>query len=128
LLVPGCTLYLPSKPVPSSSLMPSPARLAPGSSSGSGGLPSSLALRNVVTKGLSVEEYTRIIGQDPENAEAYNERGKAYLSKREYDRAIQDFNQALRLRPYFGEAKDNLKEAERAKAKVACGFQLFCNP
>ena len=129
LIVPGCKVKIPYRsaltPLPAS--LPSAGSPAPASRP-SGGLLPSLKLRNVVTKGLSVEEYTKIIGQDPDNAEAYNERGKAYLSKREYDRAIQDFNQALRLRPYFGEAKDNLKEAERAKAKVACGFQLFCNP
>jgi len=127
LMVPGCTIKMPARSAVTPAL-PGPAGPAFGSSSGSKGLPSSLTLHNVVTKGLSVEEYTRIIGQDPANAEAYNERGKAHLSKREYDQAIQDFNQALRLRPLFGEANDNLKEAERAKAKVACGFKLFCNP
>ncbi|HET9282355.1 MAG TPA: tetratricopeptide repeat protein [Candidatus Angelobacter sp.] len=130
LLVPGCKVNVPRRSAftPFTPALPGAAGPALGSSPGSKGPPSSLMLRNVVTKGLSVEEYTRVISQDPNNAEAYNERGKAYLSKREYDRAIQDFNQALRLRPYYGEAKDNLKEAERAKAKVACGFQLFCNP
>jgi len=129
LLVPGCEVNLPSKSgfIPPSPPLPSAASPVPGSRPGGGLLPS-LNLRNVVTKGLSVEEYTRIIAQDPDNAEAYNERGKAYQSRREYDRAIQDFNQALRLRPYFAEAKDNLEDAKRSKAKVACGFQLHCNP
>src|SRR5579859_2102872 len=129
LLVPGCKFKVPSRSAftPPSPQLPSPTSPAPGSRRGAGLLPS-LNLRSVVTKGLSIEEYTRIIAQDPDNAQAYNERGKAYLSKREYDRAVQDFDQALRLWPYFGEAKNNLEEAKRAKAKVACGFQLHCNP
>ncbi|HEY2915401.1 MAG TPA: tetratricopeptide repeat protein [Candidatus Angelobacter sp.] len=130
LMVPGCKIKIPRRSalIPFTPTLPGTAGPAFGSSPGSKGPPSSLTLRNVVTKGLSVEQYTRIIGQDPDNAEAYNERGKAYLSRREYDRAIQDFNQALRLWPYFSEAKNNLEEAKRAKAKVACGFQLHCNP
>jgi tetratricopeptide (TPR) repeat protein len=129
LIVPGCKVKIPYRSAlnPLSAPLPSAASPAPGSRRGAGLLPS-LNLRNVVTKGLSVEEYTKIIAQDPDNAQAYNERGKAYLSKREYDRAIQDFDQALRLWPYFSEAKNNLEEAKRAKAKADCGFQLHCNP
>ena len=129
LIVPGCKVKIPYRsalnPLPAS--LPSAASPAPASRP-SGGLLPSLKLRNVVTKGLSVEEYTRIIGQDSENSQAYNERGKAYLSKREYTRAIQDFEQALRLWPYFAEAKNNLEEAKRAKAKADCGIKMFCNP
>lgn len=129
LIVPGCKVKIPYRsaltPLPAS--LPSAASPALGSRP-SGGLLPSLKLGNVVTKGLSVEEYTKIISQTPDNSQAYNERGKAYLSKREFDRAIQDFEQALRLWPYFSEAKNNLEEAKRAKAKAACGSQLFCNP
>lgn len=129
LIVPGCKVKIPYRSAlnPLSAPLPSAASPAPGSRRGAGLLPS-LNLRNVVTKGLSVEEYTKIIAQDPDNAQAYNERGKAYLSKREYDRAIQDFDQALRLWPYFSEAKNNLEEAKRAKAKADCGIKMFCNP
>lgn len=129
LIVPGCKVKIPyraaSTPLPAS--LPSAGSPAPASRPNGSLLPS-LKLRNVVTKGLSVEEYNRIISQDPDNSQAYNERGKAYLSKREYDRAIQDFEQALRLWPYFSEAKNNLEEAKRAKAKVDCGIKIFCNP
>ena len=129
LIVPGCKVKIPyrSALTPPSPQLPSAASPAPASPRGAGLLPS-LNLRNVVTKGLSVEEYTKIIAQDPDNAQAYNERGKAYLSKREYDRAIQDFDEALRLWPYFSEAKNNLEEAKQGKARVDCGFRIHCNP
>jgi tetratricopeptide (TPR) repeat protein len=129
LLVPGCKVKVPYRSAlnPLSAPLPSAASPAPGSRRGTGLLPS-LNLRNVVTKGLSVEEYTKIIGQDPDNSQAYNERGKAYLSRREYDRAIEDFYQALRLWPYFAEAKKNLEEAKQAKAKADCGLQMLCHP
>ena len=38
---------------------------------------------------------------DPNYAEAYNNRGAAYDDKREYDRAIQDYDQAIRLNPNY---------------------------
>lgn len=43
--------------------------------------------------------YTDAIQNDPENAQLYVERGKAYEGLREYDLAIQDFNTAMKLNP-----------------------------
>jgi tetratricopeptide (TPR) repeat protein len=124
LLMPGCQLYLPSTPAP------------PFSVSNSGGLPSGNASnsgqafsleRTSVSKGLSISEYTKIILREPGNADAFNERGKAYRAIGDFEHAIDDFNHAISLRPFFREAKLNLEEARKAKARKACGFQLFCD-
>jgi tetratricopeptide (TPR) repeat protein len=46
------------------------------------------------------------ITQDPKYAVAYQNRGKAYISKGDYDHAIADFNQAIRLDPHSVNAYD----------------------
>ena len=79
-----------------------------------------------VLTGLSVDAYTKIILGEPGNADAFNERGKAYRAIGEFDHAIRDFAEAIRLRPFFLEAKNNLEEAKQAKGKSACGFQIVC--
>jgi lipoprotein NlpI len=43
---------------------------------------------------------TRAIELEPNLVFAYQARGTAYAHKREYERAIQDYDQALRLNPY----------------------------
>src|SRR5438477_1980875 len=40
-------------------------------------------------------------------AKAFRRRGNAYDAKGEYDRAIQDFDQAIRLKPNYDEAFTN---------------------
>jgi tetratricopeptide (TPR) repeat protein len=43
------------------------------------------------------------VGKASENLSvAYNNRGDAYYKKGDYDRAIQDFSEAIRLSPSFG--------------------------
>jgi len=43
--------------------------------------------------------YTEQIRQSPNNAEAYNLRGRGYSEKGNHDHAIADFNMAIRLNP-----------------------------
>jgi tetratricopeptide (TPR) repeat protein len=47
------------------------------------------------------------------NAEAYLDRGVAYGGKGDYDRAIADFEAALRINPNDANAKNNLEIARR---------------
>ena len=55
--------------------------------------------------------------RDPNDAAAYNDRGVAYARKGKYDRAIQDFDQALRLDPNQALAYYNRGLAYRRKGE-----------
>jgi tetratricopeptide (TPR) repeat protein len=45
----------------------------------------------------AIVDCTEAIRLDPNDAEAYKERGNAYFSKRDYDHAIADCTEAIRL-------------------------------
>ena len=55
----------------------------------------------------ALEDYNRVIELKPDFAEAYHNRGTAYLSKAEYDQAIADYNRVIELKPDFAEAYHN---------------------
>jgi tetratricopeptide (TPR) repeat protein len=48
-------------------------------------------------------------------AAAYNNRGISYYNKRDYNRAIADYETALRIDPNYTNAKNNLENARRAR-------------
>jgi tetratricopeptide (TPR) repeat protein len=52
---------------------------------------------------------------DPNFAYAYGSRGFAYLGKKDYDKAIADFEAALRIDPNNEEDKKYLEEAKKLK-------------
>ena len=54
-----------------------------------------------------IELYTKVIGIDPENASAYNNRGVAYRKKGEYDNAIADYTKAIEIDPKYALAYYN---------------------
>lgn len=69
----------------------------------------------------SIDNLTEIIARNPDDAEAYKERGKAYQILEEHALAIQDFTQAIKLSPniydegsYYlrGISYDNLADDE----------------
>jgi Tfp pilus assembly protein PilF len=41
--------------------------------------------------------------------------GNAYLSKKDYERAVANFEAALKIDPNHAEAKDGLEEARKAR-------------
>ncbi len=47
----------------------------------------------------AIEAYSHAITLNPNNADAYGNRGVAYVSKDDYDLAIEDFNKAIQLDP-----------------------------
>lgn len=67
--------------------------------------------------------YTKAIELDPKQALAFNNRGFAYYTKKNYDLALKDYDQAIALNPNFalaynnrGDAYFQRKEYDRAQA------------
>ena len=54
-----------------------------------------------------IEDYSKAIASNPNNAFAYTMRGLAYADKKQYDRAIEDYNKAIALNPNYAEAYYN---------------------
>ena len=72
----------------------------------------------------AIAAYTEAIRTNPDDAEAYFQRGDAYGMQGDYDKAIADFTEVIRLDPNYPEADSRLKFASRVKdaqAKAAAG-------
>ena len=65
-----------------------------------------------------IESWTQLIRLNPKNADAFYERGRNYRKKGDYDHAIQDFTEAIRLKPDFPGAQRNLEETKKEKAEA----------
>ena len=71
-----------------------------------------------VVKSLNMASSTQVL--DPKDASAFNNRGNAYqVGKKDYDRAIADYNQAIQLDPKFAAAFNNRGLAKQAKGDAA---------
>jgi tetratricopeptide (TPR) repeat protein len=55
----------------------------------------------------AITNYTKAIKINPKLVKAYNNRGIAYIWKKQYDLAIADFNKAIELDPKNGKAYNN---------------------
>ena len=55
----------------------------------------------------AISNYSKAIKINPKFAKAYNNRGIAYIWKKQYDLAIADFNKAIELDPKNGKAYNN---------------------
>ena len=53
---------------------------------------------------VAVEDYTKAIELNPNDAQAHNNRGAAYGEKDDFGRAIEDYTKAIELKPDFAEA------------------------
>jgi tetratricopeptide (TPR) repeat protein len=59
------------------------------------------------TRGIA--DYDRAIELDPNDAQSYNNRGQAHLSKGHREQAIADFRKALELQPGLRDSLEGLK-------------------
>lgn len=64
-------------------------------------------LSSVENADKAIENYNQAIKIDPKFVKAYNNRGIAYVWKKQYDLAIADFNKAIELDPNNGKAYNN---------------------
>ena len=48
---------------------------------------------------LAIQDFDKALTLDPENADILNDRGVAYWRKGDTDRALEDYSEALNLRP-----------------------------
>ncbi len=78
---------------------------------------------------LAVHHYTRAIQSgelpDAKLAFTFNNRGNAYYIKGDYDQAIQDFDQAVRLRPEFALAFYNRGNAYLGKGNYELAIEDY---
>ena len=77
----------------------------------------------------AIENFTRVIEIDSRHAEAWNNRGSAYLEKGDYDKAIADFTQVIRFNPNFAVVYSNrsrayLSKKDNQKALADCSRAL----
>ena len=56
---------------------------------------------------------------------AYNNRGNAYVAKGEYDRAIQDYDQSIKLSPNYSKAFNNRGVAYQKKGEYDRAIKDF---
>ena len=61
-----------------------------------------------------MEDYDKAIELDPNDAEAYNNRGNSYRDLGQYQRAIEDYDKAIELDPNDAEAPTHRQRALRA--------------
>ena len=65
----------------------------------SGNVKGSIPISQVVLFDMAIDFYTQEIASNLGNSEAWRERGIIWTQKKEYDKAIADFNETIRLAP-----------------------------
>jgi tetratricopeptide (TPR) repeat protein len=65
----------------------------------------------------AIATYTKAIERDPKYSFAYIGRGDAFALRGDLDRAVQDYNQALRLDPSNSAARERLAIARMEQAE-----------
>ena len=78
-------------------------------------------LKMLIAKGdydRVLQDYTKAIDLNPDDANAYNNSGVAYHLKKEYESAIADYTQAIQLKPDYAIAYNNRGRAYGVKDEV----------
>jgi Flp pilus assembly protein TadD len=57
----------------------------------------------------AIIEYNAALRLKPDDAEAHNNLGNAYVKRNRFDEAVNEFMTALELKPDFAEAHNNLQ-------------------
>ena len=67
-----------------------------------------------------IVNYTKCLRLNPDNADAYNNRGIAYYTLGKYQLAIDDYNRAIRINPDYASAYNNRGIAKENFGKYYC--------
>jgi tetratricopeptide (TPR) repeat protein len=81
----------------------------------------------------SITLWSDVLEKYPNSSTAYNDRGGAYLAKKEYQNALYDFTQAIKITPHYAQAHNNLcytyrMLSENEKAIVHCKKAIEIDP
>jgi tetratricopeptide (TPR) repeat protein len=66
----------------------------------------------------AIVKYTKVIARDPKYAYAYILRGDAWKAKEDWDRAISDYDRAIRVDPNNREARERAEDARKVRAAI----------
>ena len=82
----------------------------------------------------AIVDFDKVIELNPDDAEAYYNRGNAYYEKQEFAQSIRDYSKAIELKPQFAEAYYNrgeawlhLREWEKAKSDLTTARSMGIN-
>ena len=81
----------------------------------------------------ALKDYTQLIMLDPKDAYVYGKRADVYMIQKDYDKAIVDYEQAIRfeddseIRSYYVEDKRNAVNAKRAPIEWKEATKKFAN-
>lgn len=69
--------------------------------------------------------WEQTVRVSPRKARAFNNLGYAYAQNRQYAKAIQAYKRAIALKPDYGKAVENLRDAEEGLQRETAGKWLF---
>src|SRR5690349_14423141 len=73
----------------------------------------------------AIGAFDKVITWQPRSAEVYCERGMAYRLKKDYGRSILDLRKALRLRPHYKAAANNLAYVYRLQGDYPRAIRAY---